>query len=110
MVDIQHIVYPGPKYSEEQLLRKNGLWKSKGFYSKHKFEIPTGEDWAYGLEDNRNTLIWMPDVATDENGKLELKIPTSDIASLFNLKIIAWTPNDYGLGEALSKIRVIAKN
>lgn len=110
VVDIQFIEYTGPKYSEEELLRKNGLWKSKGFYPKHKFEIPTEEDWAYGLEDNRNTLIWMADVVTDENGMIELKFPTSDIASLFNLKIIAWKPNDYGLGEALSKIRVIVKN
>ena len=110
LVDIKIIEYTGPRYSDEELLRMNGLWKSKGFYPKHKFEIPTEEDWAFEMEDNRNTLIWMPDVATDENGKLELKIPTSDIASLFNLKIIAWTPNDYGLGEALSKIRVIAKN
>ena len=62
------------------------------------------------MEDKRNTLIWMADVVTDENGMIELKFPTSDIASLFNLKIIAWKPNDYGLGEALSKIRVIVKN
>ena len=110
LVDIKIIEYTGPKYSEEELLRKNGLWKSKGFYPKHKFEIPTEEDWAFEMEDKRNTLIWMADVVTDENGMIELKFPTSDIASLFNLKIIAWKPNDYGLGEALSKIRVIVKN
>lgn len=110
VVDIQYIEYTGPQYSEEELLRMNGLWKSKGFYPKHKFEIPTEEDWAYGLEDNRNTLIWNAGVMTDENGRLEIKFPTSDIASLFNIKIIAWKPNDYGLGEALIKIRVIVKN
>lgn len=110
VVDIQYIEYTGPQYSEEELLRMNGLWKSKGFYPKHKFEIPTEEDWAYGLEDNRNTLIWNTGVMTDENGRLEIKFPTSDIASLFNIKIIAWKPNDYGLGEALIKIRVIVKN
>ncbi len=110
VVDIQYIEYTGPQYSEEELLRMNGLWKSKGFYPKHKFEIPTEEDWAYGLEDNRNTLIWNAGVMTDENGRLEIKFPTSDIASLFNIKIIAWKPNDYGLGEALIKIRVIVTN
>lgn len=110
LVDVKIIEYTGPRYSDEELLRMNGLWKSKGFYPKHKFEIPTEEDWAYGLEDNRNTLIWNAGVMTDENGRLEIKFPTSDIASLFNIKIIAWKPNDYGLGEALIKIRVIVKN
>ncbi len=110
LVDIKIIEYTGPRYSDEELLRMNGLWKSKGFYPKHKFEIPTEEDWAYGLEDNRNTLIWNAGVMTDENGILEIKLLTSDIASLFNIKIIAWKPNDYGFGEALSKIRVIVKD
>jgi len=110
LVDLKIIEYTGPRYSDEELLRMNGLWKSKGFYPKHKFEIPTEEDWAYGLEDNRNTLIWNAGVMTDENGILEIKFPTSDIASLFNIKIIAWKPNDYGFGEALRKIRVIVKD
>lgn len=109
LVDIKIIKYTGPKYSEEELLRMNGLWKSKGYYPPHEFEIPDEEDRAYGLEDNRNTLIWVSGVMTDENGVIEIKFPTSDIASLFNLRIIAWRPSEYGLGETLDRIRVINK-
>lgn len=109
LVDIKIIEYTGPRYSDEELLRMNGLWKSKGFYPTHEFEIPGEEELAYGMEDNRNTLIWIADMMTDEEGKLGINFPTSDIASLFNLKIIAWRYNDYGLGEAVSKIRVTTK-
>lgn len=110
LVDIKIIEYPGPQYSDEELLRMNGLWKSKGFYAPHKFVPPSEEDLEYGMEDNRNTLIWMADAMTDGNGILEIQFPTSDIASLFNLKIIVWSPADYGLGETLHKIRVATKN
>lgn len=106
VVDIQYVEYTGPKYSEDELLRKNGLWKAKGYYPQHKFVTPNEEDLEYGMEDNRNTLIWTAGVMTDENGILEIKFPTSDIASLFILKIIVWRPSDYGLGETLNKIKV----
>ncbi len=110
VVDIQYVEYTGPKFSEDELLRKSGLWKAKGYYPQHKFVIPSEDYLKYGMEDNRNTLIWMEGVMTDENGILEIKFPTSDIASLFNLKIIVWTPSDYGLGETLKKIRVTTRN
>lgn len=110
LVDIKIIEYTGPHYSDEELLRKNGLWKNKGFYPAHEFIIPSEEDWVYGIEDNRNTLIWIAGVMTDENGILEIKFPTSDISSLFNLKIIVWSPANHGLGEALDKFRVITNN
>lgn len=110
LVDIKIIEYTGPRYSDEELLRMNGLWKSKGFYPTHEFMIPCEEDWVFGIEDNRNTLIWNAGVMTDENGMLEIKFPTSDIASLFNLKIIVWSSADYGLGETHDKFRVITNN
>ncbi len=110
LVDIKIIEYTGPRYSDEELLRMNGLWKSKGFYPTHEFMIPSQEDWEFGMEDNRNTLIWNAGVMTDENGILEIKFPTSDIASLFNLKIIVWSPADNGLGETVNKLRVITQN
>lgn len=109
LVDIKIIEYTGPQYSDEELLRMNGLWKSKGYYPPHKFKIPSEEDLIYGVEDNRNTLLWMDGAMTDENGIIEITFPTSDITSIFNLKIIVWRPSDYGLGETLSKIRVAPK-
>ena len=99
VVDIQYIEYPGPQYSEEELLRMNGLWKSKGFYPKHKFEIPTEEDWAYGLEDNRNTLVWNTADITNSQGKITIEIKTSDITSSFIIKGICWSLEGRNLGE-----------
>ena len=110
VVDIQYIEYTGPKYSEEELLRKNGLWKSKGFYPKHKFEIPTGEDWAYGLEDNRNTLLWETELITDPLGKASIEIKTSDITSSFIIKGICWALEGHNLGEFDIMFNVTSSN
>lgn len=108
VMDIQDIVYPGSRYSDEELLRMNGLWKSKGFYPQHEFAVPNKEDWEPGTEDNRNTLVWEAGVMTDEYGRYEIDFPTSDIASLFNIKVIVWRPYDYG--ETQSTVRVTQKN
>ncbi|MBD5291306.1 MAG: hypothetical protein HDS24_04440, partial [Bacteroides sp.] len=110
VVDIQYIEYTGPKYSEEQLLRKNGLWKSKGFYPKHKFEIPTEEDWAYGLEDNRNTLLWETELITDPLGEASIEIKTSDITSSFIIKGICRALEGHNLGELDITFNVTASN
>lgn len=104
VVDIQYIEYTGPQHSEEALLRMNGLWKSKGFYPAHKFEIPTEEDRELGIEDLRNTLLWLPTAETDKNGELFLEIKTSDIASIFTIRVIALA--DEKMGECMDIIRV----
>ena len=110
VVDIQTIEYTGPKFSEEQLLRKNGLWKSKGFYPKHKFEIPTEEDWAFEIEDNRNTLLWETELITDPLGKASIEIKTSDITSSFIIKGICWGLEGQNLGEFDIMFNVTSSN
>lgn len=110
LVDIKIIEYTGPKYSEEELLRKNGLWKSKGFYPKHNFEIPTEEDWAYGLEDNRNTLLWETELLTDPLGEASIEIKTSDITSSFIIKGICWGLEGQNLGEFDIMFNVASSN
>lgn len=96
--DIRHVIYPGPKYSEEELLRKNGLWKAKGYYPHHDFIQVDEEELSLGLEDNRNTLVWLPCSTTDDNGELMLEFFTSDITSVFNIQGLAITQNQPAIG------------
>ncbi len=89
LLDIKIIEYTGPKYSEEDLLRKNGLWKTRGYYPRHKFLNPDEDEMSLGLEDNRNTLLWTPEASTDENGEFVTEFYTSDIQSQFIINGIA---------------------
>lgn len=90
--DIQSITYMGPNYSEEELLRLNGLWKTRGYYSRHRFQNPSEEEMLSGLDDNRNTLIWIPRAQTNEEGMLSLEFYTSDITSLFKISGFVYSP------------------
>lgn len=92
--DIRHIIYPGPKYSEEELLRMNGLWKTKGYYPSHQFTMIDKDDILLGLEDNRNTLLWIPKGETDANGELVVEFFTSDIKSRFIIRGFAIDSDD----------------
>ncbi|MDE5997024.1 MAG: hypothetical protein K2G77_02315 [Muribaculaceae bacterium] len=85
VVDIQYIEYKGPRYSEEELLRMNGLWKTEGYYTRHRFQLPSDEELIPGVEDFRNTLLWLPRAQTDENGEFTVEFPTSDIKSTFRI-------------------------
>ena len=94
----------------KELLRKNGLWKSKGYYPKHNFEIPTEEDWAYGLDDIRNTLLWETELITDPMGKASIEIKTSDITSSFIIKGICWALEGHNVGEFDIMFNVTSSN
>lgn len=110
VVDIQTIEYPGPQYSDEELLRRNGLWKSKGYYPAHEFVIPDEEDWELGIEDNRNTLLWIPNLVTDSQGNAIIEIKTSDINSSFVLKGICWSLQGGNLGDFDTTFNVVSFN
>lgn len=100
--DIRHIIYPGPKYSEEELLRMNGLWKTKGYYPHHDFTIVDEEELSLGLDDNRNTLVWLPSSEANENGELIIEFYTSDISSLFNIEGYAISRREQGSGVCIA--------
>ncbi len=93
VVDIQYMEYKGPRYSEEELLRMNGLWKTEGYYPKHRFQIPAEDEQIPGIEDFRNTLLWLPRAQTDDNGEFTFEFPTSDIKSTFRISGIV-LPSD----------------
>ena len=93
VVDIQYMEYQGPRYSEEELLQMNGLWKTEGYYTKRRFKLPDEDEQFSGMEDFRNTLLWLPRVQTDENGEFTAEFPTSDIQSTFRISGFVLTPD-----------------
>ena len=103
--DIRHIVYPGPKYSEEELLRMNGLWKTKGYYPHHDFTIVDEEELSLGMDDNRNTILWVSKLQTDSNGQGEISFFTSDIRSNYIISIVGF--RNYYIGESSCMIKIL---
>ena len=93
VLDIQYMEYKGPRYSEEELLQMNGLWKTEGYYPRHRFHLPSDEELIPGVEDFRNTLLWLPRAQTDENGEFTVEFPTSDIKSTFRISGFILTPD-----------------
>lgn len=91
VVDIRYLEYTGPRYSEEELLRMNGLWKTEGYYPRHRFQIPAEEERIIGEEDFRNTLLWLPRAQTDANGEYSILIPTSDVKSTYRCQVYVIT-------------------
>ena len=91
--DVQRIHYTGPKYSDEELLKMEGMWNVKGYYPKHRFKLPDEEEQLSGMEDFRNTLLWLPRVQTDDTGEFTVEFPTSDIKSTFRISGFILTPD-----------------
>mgnify|MGYP003623445802 CR=1 FL=1 len=65
----EYVVYQGPLYTDEELLRMNNIWRTKGFYGAREFYQPDELEIQSPLPDVRNTLLWAPSVITDENGE-----------------------------------------
>lgn len=86
-------VYAGPDYSDEDLFAMEGIIKSDGYYPKHRFKLPDEDELLLGMEDFRNTLLWLPRAQTDENGEFTFEFPTSDIKSTFRISGLILTPN-----------------
>lgn len=93
VADIKYITWRGDEYSEEELLRMNGLWKASGYYKSPQFHVPDEEETMTSLADIRNTLLWLPDAATNSSGLFETNIQSSDICSRFVIDVIATDRN-----------------
>ena len=83
-IDSQWIIYEGANYSEEELLRMNNLWRTKGYYSTREFYQPDEVDLQLSTPDARNTLLWEPSVITDEKGEATVSFYCSDINTRFS--------------------------
>jgi hypothetical protein len=86
VTDKQTVEYKGPYYSEEELLRMNNIWRTKGYYANMEFQQPDELDMKLSMPDARNTLLWSPQVVTDEKGEAEVSFYCSDINTQFVVK------------------------
>ncbi|WP_217606902.1 hypothetical protein [Chitinophaga sp. GbtcB8] len=94
----KQIVYHYPKYTEEELLKMFGLARAKGYYPEKEFYQPNYDKEPDPLPDYRNTLLWAPDIITDENGNANLEFFSSDINAAF-----------YGIVEGISDHGMVGK-
>ena len=94
----KYVVYHYPQYTEEELLKMNGLARIKGYYPKKEFYQPDYDKEQDPLPDYRNTLLWAPNIITDESGNATLEFFTSDINSAF-----------YGIVEGISANGLLGK-
>lgn len=78
--DVKDIVYRGPEYTEEELLRMNNLWRAKGYYANREFYEP---DMQLSIPDARNTLLWAPNINTDNKGEASVSFYCSDVNTSF---------------------------
>ena len=90
------IVYPGPQYTEDDLLEMYGMKKAQGYHPKREFYEPDAHDLASSTPDYRNLLQWKPTVLTDENGIVEIPFAASDVNTEF-----------FGVVEALDGLGLI---
>jgi hypothetical protein len=87
----KQIVYHYPQYTEEALLKMFGIAKAKGYYPQKEFYQPDYDQQQNTGMDYRNTLLWAPNIITDENGDATLEFFSSDINTAF-----------YGIVEGVS--------
>ncbi|MEQ3163089.1 hypothetical protein AAA214_08090 [Parabacteroides goldsteinii] len=107
-VDSQWVIYQGAIYSEEELLRMNNFWRTKGYYAAREFYQPDEVDMQSSIPDARNTLLWEPSVVTDEKGEVIVSFYCSDINTGFTC--VAEGVDGAGLlGTGKCEFRVIRK-
>ena len=105
VVDICYEVYNGPLYTEEELLQKNNMWRTKGYYAYREFYQPDKVDMSSSIPDFRNTLLWAPTVHTDDKGEVTVNFYCSDINTGFIGRIEGFS-GDGLLGCAKFNFRV----
>lgn len=108
-IDAREVTYQGPYYSEEELLRMNGLWRTKSYYGLREFYQPDEIDRQASVPDIRNTLFWNPSVITDSNGEATVYFYCSDINTKFIYRIEGIDGMGL-LGEIQSGFRVYKKD
>lgn len=104
--DEQYVVYHGPIYSEEEILRRNNLWRTKGYYAAREFYQPDEVDIQLSTPDARNTLLWAPSVVTDEKGEASVSFYCSDINTGF-VGVAEGTDGTGLLGTGKCEFRVV---
>ena len=106
VTDIDFVVYNGPEFSEEELLRMNNLWRTQGYYAAREFYQPDEIDMQLSTPDARNTLLWAPSIVTDEKGEAMVTFYCSDINSSF-VGVIEGVDGGGLLGNEFFDFRVV---
>ena len=106
VIDEHKVVYEGPVYTEEELLRMNNLWRVKGYYGTREFYQPDELDMQSPMPDARNVLLWKPDIVTDEKGEAEVEFFCSDINTSF-VGVMEGTDGLGNLGTSQCEFRVL---
>jgi hypothetical protein len=72
-------------FAEEELLKKYNLSRVKAYYGNREFYKPNYDKESEDptIPDFRNTLLWEPEVITDEKGEARLSFFCSDINTDF---------------------------
>lgn len=104
--DIKGIEYRGSYYSDEELLEMNNIFREKGYYGKREFYQPDEFDILSSIPDSRNTLLWDPNVVTDENGEATVSFFCSDINNKFKIYVEGTGGNGL-LGTGKKEFRVM---
>lgn len=107
-LDRRIVTYQGANYSEEELLRMNNLWRTKGYYPSREFYQPDEMDIQSSIPDARNTLLWAPSIVTDEKGEATVSFYCSDINTGFT-GVVEGVDGKGLLGTAKCEFRVMRK-
>ena len=103
--------YHLPKFTEEELLKMNNLYRVKAYYPNRQF-YQTKYDinaWTDSIPDYRNTLLWAPSITTNERGEASVEFYCSDINTGFIGCIEGVNINGL-LGRKSFEFHVIKKN
>ncbi len=82
---IRYVEFHYPENTEEYLMEKNNLSRTKAYYIHREFYQPVHDETAPPdpSPDFRNTLLWSPLVETDEKGEATLEFYCSDLNTGF---------------------------
>lgn len=82
---IYNFIYPGSRFTEEELLKMNNLSRLKAYYIQREFYQPFYDDTGQleSVPDFRNNLYWGPLVVTDEKGGATVEFFCSDLNTGF---------------------------
>lgn len=81
--EMRKVTYHYPQYTEEELLTKFKMTVTKGYYSTREFYQPDYDKESNENIDLRNTLLWKPEVITNQKGEATITFFCSDIKSKF---------------------------
>jgi len=105
---IERIEYHYPVFTEDFLLKMNNIIRVKGYYIEREFYQPNYDvtDSLDFIPDYRNTLLWVPNVLTDQNGEATIEFFCSDIYTDF-VGVIEGVSGDGKLGNKTFDFKVL---